>query len=87
MILITYWTDEHFSENTGEKHYCKNLWSARDFIVNLMELKEEQIENIEFVKYDIKVLEYNMKVEKNASVNISCPYDNLYIKIEHITLI
>ena len=87
MILINYWTSQFFEINIWDKFYCKNFKSAKNFLKEYMEALCENKENIDWTLKDLKVLEFNNKTDGQSTINISCPYRDLYINIEQIDLI
>jgi len=43
--------------------------------------------NVDWVLADLKVLQFNNKADGQETINISCPYQDLYITIDVINLV
>jgi len=80
MILINYWTSEHFETNVWDKFYCKSKTSARKF------LKEyAKIQNMEYWDDHKEIHKQSNAIHTQNNVNISI-WD-LHINMQEIDLI
>ena len=88
MILLNYWTSEHYEKNIWDRYYCKNLTSAKKQLKKLLNndwLNETQIKHF-IDKFSLRQLDnktcfsvwcYQEKLES----------EDLFIMIEKINLI
>lgn len=87
MILINYWTNEHFEQNIWDKIYCNSFTSAKKELRRLLmdytkedkEIRKEVIKQFDIWRFDKKTM-FSV-----WCANISVWY--LHICIEKINLI